>query len=650
MNELLLLLLLASEKGRESPVADRAQAYYHFSAGLQARFSGDFDQALASYRRAQKLDPTSVEIHIEMARVLRDAGKMKEAAAAAREAVRIDAGNADGHLILAQFHQSEVEERGEAALRDAAAEYDKALERQPLDPGTLLTLAAIRGQLQEPAAAARAWERYLAFDPGNFEAYLQLGAQYLAQGDGERAALALQKATELQPASARAYHSLAEIYAKNQQADQAILNFRKALELDPKNLRLRIQLAEVLLRAARAPEALTEADAVMAADPKNRFGLELRGHALRDLKRLDEAARVAAELLQQAPLDPGALYLNVTILEARRDYAGVVAAVEAILARPSAAPGSAPDTGNHERVFLRRLGLALQQLGRHREAADALLRAQTKAGDPDASLLGAHVEALLLAKDTEGALAAVRKARIRFPEDADLATLEANALLKKGDLTAALAIVSGLRERSPRDPDVLAAVADFFQKAKLLKEAETALREALVLQPRSLRALFQLGAVLERQKRHDDSEAAFRQALAVQPDAAPILNYLGYMNADRGVRLPEALSLIEKAVSLDPENGAYLDSLGWALFRLGRTEEAEGYLRKAVAKGDVNAVVLDHYGDVLRRRGHMVQALASWRRALTAEDEAEELDRSLVERKINEVQASVDAPSPEKRQ
>ena len=94
------------------------------------------------------------------------------------------------------------------------------------------------------------------------------------------------------------------------------------------------------------------------------------------------------------------------------------------------------------------------------------------------------------------------------------------------------------------------------------------LRRARELTPKDLGTLFQLGAVLERQKKPDEAEAVFREALAVQPDSAPILNYLGYMNADRDVRVAEALELIEKAVALDPENGAYLDSLGWAFYRL----------------------------------------------------------------------------------
>jgi Flp pilus assembly protein TadD len=160
--------------------------------------------------------------------------------------------------------------------------------------------------------------------------------------------------------------------------------------------------------------------------------------------------------------------------------------------------------------------------------------------------------------------------------------------------------------------------------------------------PRSLRTLFQLGAVLERQKRHAEAEAVFRDALSVDPDSAPVLNYLGYMNVDRGERVEEGLSLIEKALSLDPGNGAYLDSLGWAQYRLGQVEEAESNVRKALEQQAANAVVLDHLGDILKRRGQLREAVETWRKALVGEDDGEELDRARVERKIREAQTTLD--------
>ena len=156
------------------------------------------------------------------------------------------------------------------------------------------------------------------------------------------------------------------------------------------------------------------------------------------------------------------------------------------------------------------------------------------------------------------------------------------------------------------------------------------------IKPGDLGTLFQLGAVLERQKRFDDAEKVFREALSVDSDAAPVLNYLGYMNADREVRVDEAARLIEKAVALDPENGAYLDSLGWAQFRLGKLESAEQNVRKALAKQPNNAVILDHLADVLKERGRVAEAADLWKKALAGEDDDGELDRAAVDAKVRD--------------
>ena len=125
---------------------------------------------------------------------------------------------------------------------------------------------------------------------------------------------------------------------------------------------------------------------------------------------------------------------------------------------------------------------------------------------------------------------------------------------------------------------------------------------------------------------------------AISADAAPVLNYLGYMNADREVRVDEAARLIEKAVALDPENGAYLDSLGWAHYRLGKLESAEQNVRKALAKQPNSAVILDHLADVLKQRGRIAEAAELWKKALAGEDDDGELDRAVVDAKVREAQ------------
>jgi Flp pilus assembly protein TadD len=94
------------------------------------------------------------------------------------------------------------------------------------------------------------------------------------------------------------------------------------------------------------------------------------------------------------------------------------------------------------------------------------------------------------------------------------------------------------------------------------------------------------------------------------------LNYLGYMLADQGIRLADSVSFVERALSLDPENPAYLDSLGWALFKLERYAPAEEKLRAALRYDAADPAIREHLGDLLLATGREEEAVREWEAAL----------------------------------
>jgi predicted Zn-dependent protease len=104
--------------------------------------------------------------------------------------------------------------------------------------------------------------------------------------------------------------------------------------------------------------------------------------------------------------------------------------------------------------------------------------------------------------------------------------------------------------------------------------------------------------------------------LALQPDNSIALNYLGYMLADRGKDLPQALAMIKKAVKLDPMNYAYLDSLGWAYFKMGNYAEAEKNLRQACDRDSTDPTVHDHLGQLYEKTGRLKLAAEQWELSL----------------------------------
>jgi Tfp pilus assembly protein PilF len=120
------------------------------------------------------------------------------------------------------------------------------------------------------------------------------------------------------------------------------------------------------------------------------------------------------------------------------------------------------------------------------------------------------------------------------------------------------------------------------------------------------------GEWAERQKHYEPAEQFFRQALELDPESAITLNYLGYMMADKGRQLPEALKMIRKAVELEPMDGAYLDSLGWVYFKMGEYELAEENLRRAVERDSSDPTVHDHMGELYAKTGRIRLAAQQW--------------------------------------
>ena len=182
-----------------------------------------------------------------------------------------------------------------------------------------------------------------------------------------------------------------------------------------------------------------------------------------------------------------------------------------------------------------------------------------------------------------------------------------------------LADVRSLLTGKPEDREVYVRLAIMYTRLKRWSDAEESLNKAELLSTKAEdkeNIYFLRGSTYEREKKYDLAEAEFKKVLTANPQSAVTLNYLGYMNADRGVQLEESLNQIKLAVSLDPTNGAYLDSLGWAYFKLGKYDLAEENLNKASLRMGSDPTVQDHLGDLFQKTGRLKLAAAHWERAV----------------------------------
>jgi Flp pilus assembly protein TadD len=195
-----------------------------------------------------------------------------------------------------------------------------------------------------------------------------------------------------------------------------------------------------------------------------------------------------------------------------------------------------------------------------------------------------------------------------------------------------VAFVRGKMKNTSEDVIRYNALAALYAQLGRGAEAVEASNKALGLVPpenESLRddLLIQLSSSQEKAGDIKGAEETLRRVLQRNPNNHRALNNLGYVLIERNEKLPEALAMIQRAVRLEPFNSSYLDSLGWAYFKLNRLDEAERYLADAARRDASSPTIQEHLGDLHHKRGHSDQARLAWQKALSLSVEAAETSR-----------------------
>ena len=239
-----------------------------------------------------------------------------------------------------------------------------------------------------------------------------------------------------------------------------------------------------------------------------------------------------------------------------------------------------------------------------------------------------HTDALLLTADVLENLGqhdlAVSTYALFKPDDPAFVTAEigrAAALVAQGKADAALEAMQTLARSHGDLVGVQSSLGDLLRDQERFDEATAAYTAALALsgavKPDHWILYFYRGISEDGRKDWAAAEVDFRKALDLNPNQPQVLNYLGYGLVDRGEKLDEALRMIQRAVAGDPQKGYIIDSLAWALFRLGRYDEALEPMEKASVLEPVDPVVTDHLGDVYWKVGRTLEARFQWHRALS---------------------------------
>ena len=631
----------AAQPPAESDSSARAEAYARFLVGRHLEGRDDTDGAVRAFREAARLDPAAGEPLAELAALYARAGRAEDAVAAAEEALSREPDNRSAHRVLGLAYAASAGTR-EGTREDverAVTHLEQARGSAVPDLQVELTLARFYLRTRAADEAIALLEDLsrdqLAYAPASVllaEAYQQAGRR----GDALRT---LEETVASTRPTYRMLARLGELYEQSRRWRDAAEAYRGAVALNPRSAGVRRRLAAAWLEAGEADRARDVLGGLLEMRPRDAAGHRMLAEteiALGDFEAAEAAARRLLEIEPDGLSGPDVL---ARVFERRHEYPRVVETLAPALEQ---ARGMRP--GRTLAEMLDRLGRAHEWLEDPAAAARVYEDAVSlMPSNPwfQARLARAYVDSGRHG-DAERLLARARNAN---PGDLSLAVIEADLRGRQGDVERGERLLLDVLEEDRGEqpggaPRAHLALASFYSEHERLPEAVLVLETALQRFPEETSILFLLGAMLERSGRFADAEAAFRGVIDRDPEHAQALNYLGYMLADRGERLDESVELIARAVEKDPHNGSYLDSLGWAYFKLDRLDLAEPPLRAAGDQLQRNSVVQDHLGDLLNRLGRYAEAIEAWRRAL--DGDGEEIDPALIERKMDDARRRLD--------
>jgi tetratricopeptide (TPR) repeat protein len=275
------------------------------------------------------------------------------------------------------------------------------------------------------------------------------------------------------------------------------------------------------------------------------------------------------------------------------------------------------------------VALAMEMQRSDRPPADPLNIVQiARYAAPDSSA-AAILLGNLLANDDRlaDALAAYRTVGDRDPLKSEARDSEVRALSDAKRFEEALAVANRAAVAPGARSDDFARLGDVYSSMKRYNDAATAYAKAVALAPKDDKAhvwplLLLQASALESADRWPEAKAALGAAIGMAPNEPLILNFLGYAKLEHGEDLKSAEALIRRASELAPDDASITDSLGWALYKLGKVDEAIDLLQKAAAGDPAQAEIQEHLGDALYASGRRFEARFAWSAALaTADDE-----------------------------
>jgi tetratricopeptide (TPR) repeat protein len=639
------------ESGQSAPrKVDKAAAYYHYTLAHMyeemVTAYGRSDLALKAteeYRLAIEADPSSEFLTSSLAELYVKTGRIADAVREAQDIIKRDPTNLEAHKLLGRIYLRSLGDMpggngSDNILKLAIEQYQEIVKLDPQSVDDHLLLGRLYRLGNDMPKAEAELNTAIKIDPNSEEAVTTLAMLYTDEGDTAHALKVLSSIPD-SARSAKLYSALGAAYEQRKEYKNAIDSYKHAIVLDRDNLDAIRGLAENYLNDGQLEAALEQYKVISDSNPEDaqtyvRIAEIYRRQAKYDLAL--ENLKHADTLIPDTAEVP---YSMAAVYQAQGRYDEAAKLLQDLLKKTekSSEIGTSQTDRNNRAIFIERLGMVYREQENYTAAVETFRKMLTLGDENARSGYQEIIDTYRDSKQWPQATAAAKEAVQKLPNDRDLCMVLDAQLADMGEFDQAVADIKGMLKGGPEDRDVHLRLAIIYTRAKRWSDAEQSLAKAEQLSGKpddKAYVSFLRGDLYQRQKMFEQADTEFRKVLAVtpptDPQAAATLNYLGYMNADRGVKLEESLNYIKQALTFEPNNGAYLDSLGWAYFKLGKYDLAEENLNKAAVHMGADPTVQEHLGDLYQKTGrlklaasHWDRAVQEWNRTVPAEQDSE---------------------------
>ncbi len=605
-----------------------SSSFYHYLKGLTYFYNSELIISESELLKALEIEENSY-IFSSLSEICLYKLDFERAEKMANSALKLDPSNINALLILGNIYLGYTRDGKNEYLKKAEEVYKKIISIDPNFPDPYYILGKwVYMPSSRWKEAEEVLKKYSEISSYRDDTYVLLGEIARRAGEDKKAEEYYKKAIEANPSSYIAFSYLSDFYKAKNEISKEIETYKSAIERFPESYIFYQRLAEALMEKNDFKEALKNVNKALAFSPSNPSLLLTKAKILLNLRNHDEFSLTIKGILD---IDPEMVEAKVYLIEYYMQIYEYKKAVEILLEIEKAEDSAIP-----KKEIYKTAGYLFTLMKDYKNAKNYLEKSLEIAKD-DPSIYSYLSYVYKESGDPANSLKIAEEGLKISPSQKSLLLNKIYAISSDGRTDEALDLIrEGFKKTNDLD-FLFAGLAIFIEKKDLKRGAEY-IEKVLKKLPENEELYLRIGDFYEKMGNFGKAERALKKAISINPSFGNALNYLAYSWAVREKNLKKALTFARRALSIDPGNPDYLDTIGWIYFKLGQIKESKKFLEKAFSKKPWEPEIVEHIGFLRIKEGKIEEGIAMLEKSIEIGSER----KASIEKIIKEMKKKIE--------